>query len=176
MKKAALIIFLIIFSLAILSKISLAQIDTPTPLLNMANCDACGYCKDGSLPSTWEKCRDCLYPGLKGYSATENKTLEGLPTPDPDHHYTMLGCLSTKPGEFTKQISEFFFVIVGGIAFLFLLYGAGIVATSQSDPEKLNHGKRIIYGAIIGLLFVLFSTFIFNFIATNVLKIPGFGS
>jgi hypothetical protein len=135
----------------------------------------------------WEKCRNCLYPALTTYPVEQNKTLEGLPTPNPNRHYTMLGCIAVpgtredgsfdyeSMGLFIRQISGFFFNIVGGIAFLFLLYGAGIMATSQSDPEKLNQGKRIIYGAIVGLLFVLFSAFIFNFIAVEVLKIPGFG-
>lgn len=134
----------------------------------------------------WTKCQICLYPKANADPST-NVTLISLPTPYPDRYYTMLGCIAV-PGTredgtfeyenmalFVRQISGFFFNIVGGVAFLFLLYGAGIVATSQSDPEKLNQGKRIIYGAIVGLLFVLFSTFIFNFIAVNVLKIPGFG-
>jgi hypothetical protein len=139
--------------------------------------------------ASWKKCRDCLYldfssmpldPYENAISPTpplvdEYYTLKGLPTPDPESYYTMIGCISTNPGKFTKQITDFFFRIVGAIAFLFLLYGAGVVATSQSDPEKLNHGKRIIYGAIVGLIFVLLSTFIFNFIAANILKIPGFG-
>lgn len=142
--------------------------------LNLANCDACGYCQGSSPPSNWEKCRNCLYPQLTGFQAIDNKTLEGLPTPDPEHHYTMLGCISTNPGQFTRQMTDFFFRITGGIAFLFLLYGASVLITSQADPEKLNHGKRIVYGSIVGLLFVLLSVFIFNFIANNILKLPGF--
>lgn len=166
------ILFLVLTSL-FLSPSSFG--DTPTPVPNMANCDACGYCQGETPPSFWEKCRNCLYPDLTAYPAESNKTLEGLPTPNPERYYTAIGCASTNPGEFTKQLSDFFFRLVGGVAFLFLIYGAGVVITSQSDPERLNQGKRIIYGAIIGLLFVLLSTFIFNFIANTVLRIPGFG-
>jgi hypothetical protein len=191
------IIFVLLFIIFVFSPIcSLAQTNTPTPTSspNMANCDSCGYCQDtkASLEERWEeegkdkavewqrwvanwrKCQKCLYSGVRD-DPESNDTLINLPTPDPESHYTMIGCISTNPGKFTKQVTEFFFRMVGGIAFLFLLYGAGIMATSQADPERLNQGKRIIYGAIIGLLFVLFSTFIFNFIAVNVLKIPGFG-
>jgi hypothetical protein len=193
------ILFWLFLFLIIITQVSLADTPTPSPaFVNTANCDACGYCQDTKASlvdrwteagivdptpqakewtkwvSNWKNCQKCLYPGGSGDPDT-NVTLIGLPTPDPENHYTMIGCISTKPGKFASQVGEFFFRIVGGIAFLFLLYGAGIMATSQADPERLNQGKRIIYGAIVGLLFVLFSTFIFNFIATNVLKIPGFG-
>lgn len=163
------VLFFFVFSLNLATGVKSDQ-----QIPNIANCDACGYCQGATPPSTWEKCRDCLYPQLTGYQASDNKTLEGLPTPYPERHYTMLGCISTNPGEFTRQLVDFFFRISGGIAFLFLLYGAGVLITSQADPEKLNQGKRIVYGAIIGLLFVLLSVFIFNFIANNILKLPGF--
>lgn len=202
MKKIVLIVFLVVFNFIILTPTSFALTPTPTPAPNMANCDVCGYCQDTKTSleerwrdqgkkddqieaewnrwvANWRKCQQCLYPDLLGDPDTltpdTNVTLIGLPTPDPERHYTIIGCISTNPGEFTGQISQFFFRIVGGIAFLFLLYGAGVVVTSRADPERLNQGKRIIYGAIIGLLFVLFSAFIFNFIAANILKIPGFG-
>lgn len=139
-----------------------------------ANCDLCGYCKGQPASQSWAKCRKCLYPVIGDSAAEENKTLIGLPTPDPNHYYTSLGCLSTDPGEFAGQAAKFFFSIVGGIAFLYFLYGAGIIATSRADPERLNHGKRIVYGSIVGLLFVLFSVFIIRFVAGS-LGVPGFG-
>lgn len=145
-----------------------------------ANCDQCGLCQlDGVIqptPGRYENCRKCLYPGTRGLETLRIvPDVNTPPTPYLNRSYTMMGCLSTDSGEFTVQMSRLFFSIVGGIAFLFLLYGAATVATSQANPEKLNHGKRIVYGAIVGLLFVLFSTFIIRFIAVNVLKIPGFG-
>lgn len=141
---------------------------------SMANCDLCGYCQGEKPPSNWESCRKCLYPKFSG-SAESNLTLKGVPQPDQNHYYTMLGCLSTQPAEFAGQISRVFFSMVGGIAFLFLLYGAGIIATSQANPERLNYGKRVVYAALTGLFFVLFSTFLIRFIAVDILKIPGFG-
>lgn len=145
---------------------------------SVANCDLCGYCNGGTVPSTWERCVKCIYPdvALGGVvpGAIENKTLIGVPTPHPDKYYTLLGCLSTDPGIFTTQIAQVVFSIIGGIAFLYLIYGAGILIISRSDPEKLVQGKRIIFGALAGLIFVLFSTFIIRFIAVDVLRVPGF--
>lgn len=193
LKYLSVILFLALASL-FLSPFSFG--DTPTPVPNMANCDACGYCQDTKTlleeiwesegkdkavewerwVANWRKCQKCLYPNFAGEVQPDNNlTLINLPTPYPERYYTAIGCISTKPGEFTRQLSDFFFRLVGGVAFLFLLYGAGVVITSKSDPERLNQGKRIIYGAIIGLLFVLLSTFLFNFIANTVLRIPGFG-
>lgn len=150
---------------------------------SIANCDVCGYCGSGAgevVPSDWEDCRQCVYPATEGALPEDDLTIqggiEGIPTPHPDYHYTMIGCISTKPSEFTTFIiNKLIIPVVGGIAFLYLLYGAGIVATSQTEPEKLNYGKRIIYGAIIGLVFVLLSTFFIKFIAVDLLKLPGFG-
>lgn len=143
------------------------QVPTTTEV-RTANCDACGYCAGAQKPGSWNKCSKCLYPKAVGAGAT----LIGLPTPDPNHVYTELGCVSTDPGEFAGQVSTVFFSLVGGIAFLYFLYGAGVIATSRADPERLNYGKRIIYGSIIGLLFTLFSVFIIRTISTS-LGLPG---
>ena len=145
-----------------------------------ANCDLCGYCKgvpkqEQPAEASWKRCRDCLYSKVKDYAMTDNMTLKGVPQPDSDHYYTMLGCLSTQPGEFAGQLTRILLSLVGGIAFLFCLYGAGVIATSQANAERLNYGKRLVYSALVGLLFVIFSTLIIRFIAADILKIPGFG-
>lgn len=164
-----------------------------------ATCDLCGFCVPaGSVPSEWtpitpppqwDRCSVCLYPGAGNAHSGNTLLVDPLtnkpPEPQPGHHFTMLGCLSTELNDFTaggaagNVVQSLLNVITsaaGGVAFLYLLYGAFIVATSQSDSEKLNHGKRIIVGAIIGLLFVLFSVFIINLIASGILKIPGFST
>ncbi len=178
-KKIILTSILIVGFFILVSSV-VAQVTPTSPIVsgatdeNIANCDLCGYCQGEKPPSNWESCRKCLYRQLNG-PATSNITLKGLPQPDQNHYYTMLGCLSTQPSEFAGQIAQVFFSLVGGIAFLFFIYGALIIATSQANPEKLNYGKRVVYAAITGLLFVLFSTFIIRFIAVDILKIPGFG-
>lgn len=175
--RSALIVSLFLFIVSTQVTGAAAQVVTPgtsSTTINEVNCDLCGYCKGQPAPQNWEKCRNCLYKAVAGASAEQNRTLEGIPTPDPGHHYTTLGCLSTDPGKFSGQVSTFFFSIIGGIAFLYMLYGAGIIATSRADPERLNHGKRVVWGSILGLLFVLFSVFIIRLLATS-LGIPEIG-
>ncbi len=157
---------------------------TLPPHVSSANCDICGYCNGMTveqIPDRWQSCRKCVYPalGAEDINPLENKTIlgtaqEGIPAPDLYHIYTDLGCLATKPGEFAAQISSFFFSIVGGLAFLFFIYGAGVIATSRADVGRLEHGKRIIYGAIAGLIFTLFAVFIIRFIATGI-GLPNIG-
>jgi hypothetical protein len=66
-------------------------------------------------------------------------------------------------------------MITGAIGLAYLIYGSFILLTSQAEPEKINQGKRIVYGAIIGIIITLFSIFLVNLIANGFLKIPGFG-
>jgi len=161
---------------------------TATPATRYAACDLCGYCPPDRLPSTWEKCRQCLYPSAST-DPTTNQTLlidSGTntgPTPYQGRQYTVIGCIKTdltsfsEPGAAASVVQillNVIFGMVGGIAFLYLIYGSFVVLTSQAEPERINYGKRLIYGAIIGLIFSLSSVFIVNFLASGILRIPGF--
>lgn len=133
-----------------------------------ANCDVCGYCENAKPPGDWEACRKCLYPGTRNTLSSPR----GIPTPDQNHFYTDLGCLSTQPGEFVSQIASFFFYIVGGIAFLYFLYGSFVLATSQGSPDRINYGKRIVVGSIVGLIVSLSAVLIIRIISSS-LGVPG---
>ncbi len=154
-------------------------------------CDLCGFCQDNGAPKptpgNWESCRNCLYPNLAGTAAINMETLrvgaDNLPiTPQAGVHYTMIGCVNTGDA-FTNQgaaaglvntLLDLVFKTVGAIAFLYLIYGAFLILTSRADPERLNQGKGVVYGALIGLIFSLMSVFLVNLIGNGVLRIPGF--
>jgi len=152
-----------------------------------AVCDLCGYCPPNNPPSNWEKCVDCLYPGASKNPGSKdtlkiNPSDNSAPTPYPGRKYTVFGCINVAGGFKTEEgvvgVGQFFlnifFSIIGGVAFLFLLYGGLTILLSQSNPEKLNYGKRVVYGAIIGLIFSFLSVFIVRILASNILRIPGF--
>ena len=153
-----------------------------------ATCDLCGYCVGNPPPGNWEECRQCLYPNVSSKadlreSLKINPTTNTPPTPVPGNAYTTLGCVRTNLASFerrgaakslTQIILDFIIKIIGALSFIYLIYGSFFVITSQGDPEKLNEGKRIIVGAVIGLMFSLFSVLIINIIATQILKAPGF--
>jgi len=154
---------------------------------HFSNCDACGYCPPSAPPQDWEKCRECLYPEASTDPASKNTlkidpATNLAPTVALGRQYTLIGCIRTDLGGFNQEgaatslaqiILNLVFSLLGGIAFLYLLYGSFIILTSQADPERLNYGKRIIYGAIIGVVFSISSLFLIGFIASGVLKIPG---
>jgi len=189
-----LIAFYFLFGAGYLS----AQIDSPIPTQGFpqvtsgprfAACDLCGYCPPNPAPQSWPSCQKCLYPNISSDPTTrESLAIDSEtnlpPTGAPGKQYTFLGCLGGESGGFTnsgaaggvvQSLLNIVFGIAGGIAFLYLLYGSFIIATSQANPERLNYGRRVVYGAIAGLIFTLGSVFIVKFIASGILKIPGFG-
>jgi len=188
MKKVLIFILVFLLSASIINTV-LAE--------RYAVCDLCGYCPNitpippaQNPPSNWTECAGCLYPNISDLS--DPSTMETLivdpetnlgPTTIPGKQYTFFGCLGDSSG-FTSEgaaggvvqsLLNIVFSITGGIAFLYLLYGSFVIATSQANPEKLNYGKRVVYGAIAGLIFTIGSVFIVKFIASGILKIPGFG-
>ena len=152
-----------------------------------AECDLCGFGKEP--PGNWEECRACIYPQITG-AATSKNTLKinentNLPVQaKKGRFYTQIGCLTTNVNDFTKPegaavlvnsvLNRLVFPTVGGIALLYLIYGAFILITSQANPEKLQQGKTMVMGAIIGLVFTLSVVLIVNLIAGQILKAPGF--
>lgn len=165
--------------------------------------DACGYSKNTRadpndalsvkteyiIPEGWEACRKCLYPATTNANNPDAKETVKIdpasgraPTPAIGRYQTAIGCISTanfrsfgSAGGLVQPMLNVLFGVSGGIAFIYIIYGSFTVLTSQADPEKLNHGKRIIIGSIVGLIFSASAVFIINFVANNILKIPGFG-
>lgn len=200
MRRLFVLLTFILFFFAITTSASFAQSTDQ----QYATCDACGFCKvtqqessqtytvkDGYIvPGNWEACRQCLYPNATNANQPETKetvtidaTTGRAPTPQPGRFYTMVGCISTNLGSFQQSgaaasvvqtMLTMLFSVAGGVTFLYLIYGAFVLITSQNDPERLNLGRRIMVGSIMGLLISLFAVFIVNFLATNILQLPWF--
>lgn len=154
-----------------------------------ATCDQCGYCPPNPPPGNWVKCAQCLYEGIDPNPENKQTLLIDPntnlpPTPIPGRAYTMIGCVRTNLGSFQQEgaaasivqvFLDLIFKIIGGVALIYLLYGGSIIMTSQANPERINYGKRVVMGAIIGVVFSISAVFLVNFIASGILKIPGFG-
>lgn len=150
-------------------------------------------------PSDWGSCVTCLYPGLYTQGSqlipsNDCKTvrMKDDNTPEnpvkPGRQFTMLGCITSgtsvgfdnKDGDvggassFVQALLNVIFSLSGGLAFLYLMYGGFIILTSQADPEKLNYGRRLVTGSIVGLVFTVGSVFMVNLIGSGILHIPGF--
>lgn len=159
--------------------------------------DASKYNIKGSVPTqSWPTCMKCLYPDITLDPATFSNFESLRMIPDPEnvanyipnppkkgHFYTGIGCFTTNLSDFTEEgaasaltrpLLNVLLSLAGGIAFLYLLYGAFLIVTSRGDPEQLSQGRRTIMGSIIGVVFAMSAVFLINLIANGILKIPGF--
>jgi len=85
---------------------------------------------------------------------------------------TALGCIPYNLNGFSTSFLQILFGIAGGIAFLLMIYGFILMATSGGDPKKVQGAKETVTSAIIGLLVAIFALFIYRYLTINVLNIP----
>lgn len=89
--------------------------------------------------------------------------------------WTAIGCIPNDPETIVSVFLRFGIGMGGGVALLMIL-GAGFMLTvSQGDPKQTDTAKQWLSSAIAGLLFIIFSVTILQFIGYNVFQIPGFG-
>lgn len=89
--------------------------------------------------------------------------------------WTAIGCIPSNPQSIIQTIIVIGLALGGGIVLIMILAGSFMLSVSQGDPNKTKEAKEIITSAIIGLLFVIFSVTILQFIGVSILHIPGFG-
>jgi hypothetical protein len=85
---------------------------------------------------------------------------------------TALGCM---PIENEQNLALFFLGwgmgLGGGIALILIVLSTISIMTSAGDPRKLQAGKEMLNSAIAGLLLLVLSAFILNFIGVDLLGI-----
>lgn len=76
---------------------------------------------------------------------------------------------------FAAKFLSFAIGIAGGIAFLLMVFGAYRLIFAGGNPEAIQQGSQIITAAIVGLLVIIFSSFILNLLGIGIfgLKIGG---
>ena len=89
--------------------------------------------------------------------------------------WTAVGCIPSSPESVIKVVITIGLALGGGVVLIMILVGSFMLSVSQGDPNKTKEAKEIITSAIIGLLFVIFSVTILQFIGVSILHIPGFG-
>lgn len=90
--------------------------------------------------------------------------------------WTAIGCIQREPAQIAQALIIAGLMMGGGVGLLMILAGAFILTTSGGDPKRVSEAKEMITAAIIGLLFIIFSVTILQFVGTSVFQIPGFGS
>lgn len=61
--------------------------------------------------------------------------------------------------------------IGGGIAFLLIVYAGFMIMTASGNPERIKQGQDLLTSAVAGLMLIILSTFILNFVGVNILGI-----
>lgn len=94
---------------------------------------------------------------------------------DQKNIWTAVGCIDNKPTNMISSIIYVFIGLVGGISLLRILAASLVFVTSQGDVKKVSDAKEMITSSVIGIIVVIFSVTILQFIGSDILKIPGFG-
>lgn len=87
---------------------------------------------------------------------------------------TAIGCVPTKIDHLVAAIFYFSVGIGGGIAFMLMLFAGFQMITSAGNPQNLKGAQDMFTNAIIGLLFIIFSVLLYQFIGAGILRLPGF--
>lgn len=86
---------------------------------------------------------------------------------------TAIGCIPIDtPTNFIQWFLPNLLMIVGGIAFLMMIFGGFQIITAGGDPQKVKAGQQMFSSAIAGLLFAIFSLFILRLVGVQILRIP----
>lgn len=115
------------------------------------------YCKQAPAGPQRTACQACVG------STTENQ----------QKVYTAFGCMGTSGEDLTTDLVRLLLGIVGGIALLSILAAAFLLTTSQGEVSKVKSAKELITASVSGILFIIFSIMILNFIGVKILRIPG---
>lgn len=89
--------------------------------------------------------------------------------------WTAVGCISQNPRSLVTKLINVGIGISGGVALLIILASAFSLTMSQGDLKKTSDAKEWLTAAVIGLIFIILSVSILEFVGNTVLRIPGFG-
>lgn len=134
-------------------------------------CASAGKCtgkKTDAIQSGWDLC-------LQIPAQEINQRLNCQRCLEGKGMWTAVGCIPTSPESIVRTIISIGLGLSGVVVLFMILLGSFNLSTSQGDPNKAKEAKEMISSAVIGLLFIIFSVTILQFIGVSILHIPGFG-
>lgn len=114
----------------------------------------------------------CLQVPDDGQRAACNRCLDSA-TANEGKVYTAVGCLGTSGSGLAGDLISLMLGLAGGVSLLTILVAAFTFSTSQGDTNKVKKAKELMTAAVSGLLFIIFSIIILNFVGVSLLRIPG---
>lgn len=131
----------------------------------------------GISPESFDYCRQV--PGNFEDKTTQRGACYDCVTQgDPGEYiFTAVGCIHVADdGDFlplAEDLIRLLLGVAGGAAFLSILAAAFILTTSRGETSKVKQAKELITAAVSGLLFIIFSIIILDYIGVTILHIPG---
>ena len=87
-----------------------------------------------------------------------------------------MGCIRHDGGSIVQSFIKIGLSVAGGSAVIMILIAGLMFTVSRGDPKRTGEAKDMLTSAVIGLLFIIFSITILEFIGVSILRIPGFGT
>ncbi len=89
---------------------------------------------------------------------------------------TAIGCIAIEDtNSFVGSLFKWAVGIAGGISFLLILYASFIIMSSSGNPDRLKDGQEMITAVVSGLILLVLSVFILDFIGVDILGLDQFG-
>jgi len=88
---------------------------------------------------------------------------------------TALGCIPIESRPFINAIITWGVGIGAGIAFLLIVYAGFLIVTSGGDPKRVAAGRELLTASLAGLVLIVLSVIILNFIGVNILNLGSLG-
>lgn len=89
--------------------------------------------------------------------------------------WTSVGCIPTEGTSIVSSVITIALGMAGGIGLLMIIAAGAMFSLSRNDPKKVGDAKEMLGSVIIGLIFIVFSVTVLEFIGVTILRIPGFG-
>jgi glucose uptake protein GlcU len=87
---------------------------------------------------------------------------------------TDLGEIPCTPTGFASSLYGIGLSFIGVVALLFIVYGGFLVLTSQGNQDQLRRGKAYITYSIVGVVLAIAGYALYQILAIDVVKVPGF--
>ena len=125
----------------------------------------CDQIPDNVLTADGQSAKNACYECIGG--DPNNPGSEGI--------WTAVGCIKSDPTKLIQALIRLGLGVAGGVALLSLLAGGFMFSVSEGDPKRVGQAKELIVASLSGLLFIIFSVTLLQFVGWSILKIPGFG-
>jgi glucose uptake protein GlcU len=83
-------------------------------------------------------------------------------------------CIPDNPSGFATEFYGIGLSIIGGLALIYLIYGAYVLMISRGNPGDVRKGRSYIFYAIAALLLAIFGYVFIEVVFIDILHIPGF--